>query len=202
MKAHRPTPDQVQRGLRRPAAAFTLVELVIAMTVFLLLVVGILSATVFGLKMEETVEGKLISSDGARNALGKIADEVRNCTFVWVGTVSTNGDFTQLPNGVPQTASGLLIQPTTNAANYIVYFVDPTDSSFRRTTSTPGTTSIIAQSVTNLMVFTAQDYLGNVLTNSQNNRVIHVVLEFYQPQYQLPTSDYYKLETSVTRRAL
>jgi hypothetical protein len=52
------------------------------------------------------------------------------------------------------------------------------------------------------MVFRAQDYLGNVLTNSQNNRVIHLTLEFYQPQPLLPDPDYYKLETSVTRRAL
>jgi hypothetical protein len=44
--------------------------------------------------------------------------------------------------------------------------------------------------------------LGKVLTNSQNNRVIHVNLEFFRGKGQSPTDGYYKLETAVTRRAL
>jgi hypothetical protein len=52
------------------------------------------------------------------------------------------------------------------------------------------------------MVFRAQDCLGNILTNNQNNRVIHLDLEFFQAQPQLPTPDYYKLETAVTKRSL
>jgi hypothetical protein len=52
------------------------------------------------------------------------------------------------------------------------------------------------------VVFRAQDYLGNVLSNNQPNHVIHLILEFYQPQSYTRISDYYKLETSVTRRAL
>jgi hypothetical protein len=80
--------------------------------------------------------------------------------------------------------------------------VNPTDQSFRRTLSASGTTTILARSVTNMdTVFSVQDYLGNVLTNSQNNRVIHVKLEFYQPQRFSMAADYYKLETSVTRRS-
>ena len=202
MKVHLRFPGSHQSTPTKSTAAFTLAELLVAVSVFLLLVAGILTAHVFGLKMEKTVETKLNASNGARNALGKITDEIRTCTSVWIGNVSTNGEFTALLDGVSQTGSGLLIQPTTNAANFIVYFVDPIDNSFRRTTSTPGTTAIIAQTVTNTMVFRAQDYLGNVLTNSQNNRVIHLTLEFYQPQPLLPVPDYYKLETSVTRRAL
>ena len=47
--------------------------------------------------------------------------------------------------------------------------------------------------------FSAQDFRGNILTNTQNG-VIHLDLEFYQPQPLLPAPEYYKLETSVTRR--
>ena len=70
--------------------------------------------------------------------------------------------------------------------------------------ATPGGTNtvILADSVTNTMVFTAQDFSGNVLTNNQNNRVIHLTLEFYQPARFMLGADYYKLETSMTRRAL
>jgi prepilin-type N-terminal cleavage/methylation domain-containing protein len=202
MKPHPHFPESLEGGPTGSPAAFTLAELLVAMSVFLLLLAGILGAHVFGLKMEKTVETKLNASNGARNALSKITDEIRTSSSVWIGNVASNGDFAALMDGVSQTGSGLLIQPTTNAANYIVYFVDPTDSSFRRTTSTPGTTTIVAQTVTNAMVFRAQDYLGNVLTNGQNNRVIHMTLEFYKSQPLLPEPDYFKLETSVTRRAL
>jgi hypothetical protein len=202
MKVHPHFPGSCQSAVTESPSAFTLAELLVAVTVFLLLVAGVLGAHLFGLRMEQTVETKLNASNGARNALGKITDEIRTCTSVWIGNVSTNGQFTALLDGVSQTGNGLLIQPTTNATNFIVYFVDPTDNSFRRTTSAPGMTTIIAQTVTNAMVFRAQDFSGNVLTNSQNNRVIHLTLEFYQPQPLLPAPDYYKLETSVTRRAL
>ena len=63
-------------------------------------------------------------------------------------------------------------------------------------------TTILADSVTDTMVFKAQDFSGQVLTNSQNNQVIHLTLEFYQPEHFMVGPDYYKLETSVTRRAV
>ena len=52
------------------------------------------------------------------------------------------------------------------------------------------------------MAFKAQDFSGQVLTNSQNNQVIHLTLEFHQPEHFMVGPDYYKLETSVTRRTV
>ena len=100
MKVHLCFPGSRQSTPTKSTAAFTLAELLVAMSVFLLLVAGILTAHVFGLKMEKTVETKLNASNGARNALGKITDEIRTCTSVWIGNVSTNGEFTALLDGV------------------------------------------------------------------------------------------------------
>jgi hypothetical protein len=58
------------------------------------------------------------------------------------------------------------------------------------------------------MVFTAEDYAGNVQLNNFNNRVIGVTLQFFQ--LQTPTVpigpgclyDFYQLRTKITRRAL
>jgi hypothetical protein len=82
-----------------------------------------------------------------------------------------------------------------------MYFVNTPDQTFRRATSLPGSMRTVAQSVTNTTdLFRAQDYLGNILTNLQGNTVLHVKLEFYQAtRYGVPP-DYYKLETSTTRR--
>jgi hypothetical protein len=118
--------------------------------------------------------------------------------------MTTNGIFEGLLPGDVQQGSAIEIQPTTNTASLIYYFVDSLDGTFRRTLSAPiGTNTIIlADSVANTTIFKAQAFSGQVLTNSQNNQVIHLTLEFYQPEHYLVGPDYYKLETSVTRRAV
>jgi hypothetical protein len=181
--------------------AFTLPEALISATLFLLLLGGVVGANLFGLRMFQLTETKLKAGDGARKALGLLADEIRKCRTTWVGDV-TNGTFVADLDGQGQVGSALLVQPTTNATNFIVYFLNPSDQTFRRTVTATASTFILAQTVTNTGIFRAQDCFGNVLTNSQNNRVIHVTLEQFQPQPWLPTGDYSKLETSVTKRRL
>jgi len=180
-------------------AAFSLPEVLIASTLFVLLLGGVVGANLFGMRMFQLSETKLRASDGARKALGLMTDEIRKSTATWVGDV-TNGSFVAALDGQPQTGSALLIQPSTNATSFVVYFLNPGDQSFRRSVTATAATTILAQTVTNTAIFTGQDFLGNTLTNNQNNRVIHATLEFYQQQPWLPVADYAKLETSVTRR--
>jgi prepilin-type N-terminal cleavage/methylation domain-containing protein len=196
-----PIADLPSGARATPGAAFTLPELMVSVTVFSLLVSGIIAANIYGLKMFQITETKLNATGYARKAIGKFADEIRASKSTWVGSVS-NGVFVACTDGEVQTGSGLLIYPTTNTAVFTIYFVDPSDQSFRRTTSTPAVTTVLARSVTNAVTFQAQDYQGNVLTNNQDNRVIHLTLEFSQPGRWGRLADYYKLETSVTRRAL
>jgi prepilin-type N-terminal cleavage/methylation domain-containing protein len=187
-----------------PNQGFTLPEILIAMTVFTFVLAGILAANLFGLRMFQANEAKLNATGWSRNTFGKITDEIHACTSVTVGKMTTNGIFEGLLPGDVQQGSAIEIQPTTNTASLIYYFVDSLDGTFRRTLSAPiGTNTIIlADSVANTTIFKAQAFSGQVLTNSQNNQVIHLTLEFYQPEHYLVGPDYYKLETSVTRRAV
>ncbi|HEX4343256.1 MAG TPA: hypothetical protein VH255_07685 [Verrucomicrobiae bacterium] len=169
------------------------------MTIFIFLVGGIMFAHLFGLRMFQITTTKLNATADARKTFAKISDEIRTCHSASVGNIDNN-NFVGLLNGEKQEGAALMIYPTTNSS-YVMYFVNPADQTFRRTVN--GTnTSILAESVTNNAVFIAQSYDGSPLTNSQNNRVIHVTLEFYQAQHFLRAADYYKLETSVTRRSL
>ncbi len=190
----------IPHGNRR-SRGYTLVELMIAMTVFLFLVGGVIFAHLFGLSMFRITETKLNATADARQLIGNLANEVRTCRSSVIGNVK-NGTFAALLDGETQQGNGLLIYPTTNAANFIIYFINPSDQTFRRTTSTPGSATILAESVTNTIAFRAQNHLGQVLTNSQNNRVVHLKLEFFQAPRHMQAADYYKLETAVTRRAL
>lgn len=184
---------------RRRAAAFTLPEVMIAMTIFVILLGGVVAANIFGLQMFQITAAKMSATDSVRKSLGKLTDEIRTCKTVCIGDVS-NGVFVAGINGAPQTGGGLLINPTTDTNVFTIYFLNPNDQSFRRTTSA-GVTTLLASQVTNSLLFSAQDYLGNVLTNNQNNRVIHLELDLYQPKTFGTIASYFVLQTSVTRRA-
>ncbi len=186
---------------RRPDNGFTLPEILVAMTVFLLMVGGIIAANLFGLKMFQVTQTKLNVTTWSRQTVEKMSAEVHACDNVWVGTITTNGAFEGLLDGETQQGTALLIHPTSNPTNYIIYFVNSSDQTFRRTTDQPNTAEVLADSVTNIMVFAAQNFSGTVLTNNENNRVIHLTLEFYQPTRFMRGADYYRLETSMARRA-
>jgi hypothetical protein len=176
-----------------------LTELMVSAAILILLVGGIVSANLFGMRMFQVEQTKLSVSDQARKIVGVIADEIHSCETFQIGAF-TNGTFTGLPLGAPQIGPALVVYPNTNATNFIMYFVNSSDQTFRRATSVAGSMRTLAHSVTNVTLFRAQDYLGNLLTNMQDNTVLHFDLEFYQAARFGVPSDYYKLETSITRR--
>ena len=102
--------------------------------------------------------------------------------------------------GETQQGNGLQIYPTTNTDKYVIYFVDFSDQTFRRATDQISNVVILADSITNTLPFSAQDLAGNILTNSQNNQIIHLTLEFYQPQLFLQDAAYYKVDTGIKQR--
>jgi prepilin-type N-terminal cleavage/methylation domain-containing protein len=187
-----------------PDKGFTLPEILIATTVFLLMVGGIIAANLFGLRMFKITETKLNAITWSRQAIEKLSAEVRTSNSVFIRNITTNGVLEELLDGETQQGNALQIYPTTDTNNYTVYFVNLLDETFRQTVATPNGTNtvILADAVTNTIAFAAQDFSGNVLTNNQNNRGIHLTLEFYQPARFMLGADYYKLETSMTRRAL
>ncbi|HUC84177.1 MAG TPA: prepilin-type N-terminal cleavage/methylation domain-containing protein, partial [Candidatus Acidoferrales bacterium] len=176
------------------ARAFTLPELLIAVTIFLLMVAGLLAANLFGLRIFQMSTTKLNATQWSRETLMRITDEIHSCDSAQVGVVS-NGVFSAFLDGESEAGNGLFINPTSDTNSYILYFVDTDDQTFRRTTDQPNSTLILASDVTNTVAFAAEDFLGNVLTNSSNSQVIHLTLQIYQPGLFLQDADFYQLET-------
>ena len=137
-----PRPSRCDGAPARRVGGFTLPELLIAVSVFILLIGGLISAHIFGLSLFQITETKLNATAATRQTMGKMAEEIQTCKSTLVGNV-TNGVFEALLDGQTQQGTGLLIHPTTNKASYIVYFVNPSDQTFRRTTSRPGTATIL-----------------------------------------------------------
>jgi prepilin-type N-terminal cleavage/methylation domain-containing protein len=180
---------------------FTLPEILIAMTVFLLVVGAILSANLFGLRMFQMTNTKLRVTQWSRLTIEKLTDQIHGCNSLSILNVDTNGNFTGLLDGETQQGNAIQIYPTANTNNYIIYFVNLADQTFRRTTNQTDTGVILADSVTNTLPFSAQNLSGTVLTNN-NNQVIHLILEFHQPARFMQDADYYKLETSIKQRVV
>lgn len=186
----------------RSDRGFTLPEVLIALTIFLLMVLGIVAANLFGLRMFAINQSKLSATEWSRKTFDRFEQAVQSCNSLSILNVDTNGNFTGLLDGETQQGNALQIYPTAATNSYSLYFVNLADQTFRQTLVTTGgvSTVILADSVTNSQIFSAQDFLGNVPTNRQNNRIIHLTLDFYQPQLFMRGAESYQLQTSATRR--
>lgn len=198
---------ECQAGEDWASPAFTLPEMMIALTILTMVLAGILSSHLFGVRMVEITKAKLGASDEARRALGRLTAEIRSAKRIQIGNGSSSS-FTEIEDGEPQKGNAIQVYPSTNYTQYLRYYLDAAGQQLKRVNQSGGGAAIIANSVTNQLVFTSEDFAGNVITNNQNNRVIGVHLEFYQIQYPIILIgpghyyDYYQLRTRVTRRAL
>jgi hypothetical protein len=194
-------------GQQARLAGFTLADIQITMAVTVLLFASLFSSHLLGLKLNELTRSKLTASDAARNTISKLVDDIRSAKLVQVGN-GTQASFAAVASGSAQQGSAIRIYPSTNTNSFVVYYRNSGDSTLRRATNGAGSAKIIAQFITNSVVFASENYGGTVLTDNQNNRVISLNLQFYQIQYPIVTVgqgglyDYYQLRTKVTRRAV
>jgi|SRR5438093_487870 len=189
--------------LKQSRPGFTLVEVQMAIAMLLLVIGVAASIHFFGLRMFQATRMTLEATDDARNFIGSVRDEIRSCTIVQVGK-GNYSTFAEVPDDTAQIGNALQIFPGTNLTRYTIYYHD-TDNTLKRWDTTTKKLSTICDYVTNDMVFAAQDFRGNVLTNNENNRVIEITLKFLQEGYKGAAQkgglhDYYQAQTKVTRR--
>ena len=106
--------------------------------------------------------------------------------------------------------------PNVNATQWgIIYFMNQQASNicsvaYSNNTALAGTlTSKLVVYITNYYVFDAEDAFTNILTTYQNNRLIHIKLQFSQWEYPLAgvmgqnaMYDYYQLQTRAAPRII
>lgn len=193
------------------AAGFTLVDFLIASTLTMLVIGGIIFAQITGLKMYNLTKAKLGASDQSRGAMNLLVSEIRSAKIIRIGAMSgTPGSlvFNPVTEGSNMVGTAIHINSTTNTNNYIRYYLDSADRKLKRTYNGAPSTDVVAEFITNNLVFSMENYRGTVLTESQNNKVIGIALQFFQVQYPVVTVgaggyyDFYQLRTKVTRRVL
>lgn len=193
-----------QRGSSR---GYTITELMVTMAIVLLVMGAVLSAHVFGLRLFEITKAKLGASDEARAAISTMISEIRSAKIIRIGN-GTLSTFAEAGVNSLQKGSAVQIYADINTNSFVRYFWDAADRKLKRTTNSASYVSVVANSISNNLVFTAEDYNGNILTNNENNRVIGLTLQFYQLQYPAVSIgaggyyDFYQLRTKITRRTL
>lgn len=192
---------------RRRTLAFTITELMIGASVLMLIVGGVVFSHLFGMRMYQITKAKLGASDEARSAISKMITEIRSAKTLKVGSGGINS-FTEVGENAQQKGGAIQIYPGTNTNDFVRYFWDSSDKKLKRTVDGATAALVVANSISNAVVFRAENHLGQILTNNQNNRVISLELQFYQIAYPVVNIgpgqlfDYYQLRTRITRRAL
>jgi len=195
------------RAPLRRDRAFTITELLISVGLMVVVLGGVVYSHLMGARLMQIAAAKLGASDSARKAFGKLQDEIRAATTIQVGS-GTATSFTAATNGGPLQGRALQLYPTTNQNWWIRYYYETNLSQLRRVTSSNSTPFVMATFVTNAVLFSKEDYLGNTLTMDTGNSALNVRLQFYQltyPQTKVGTNnfyEYFQLQSRITRRIL
>src|SRR5580658_8019340 len=91
----------------RRTSAYTLVEMVTAVGIFMFIFVGVMvSVQLFGLRIYTLEATKLVATAGARDALNNMRDEIREAKTVYVGNCTTESTSSFTLIGVTNTQQG------------------------------------------------------------------------------------------------
>lgn len=211
---------------RARRTGFTLPEMLIAFSVFVMIIGAIVVMQLFAVRIYYLAATKLTATADGRRTENFIREQVREAKTIYIGTFTNTGSTSQIfssdADGANETGSALLIFPTTNTTFGTIFYKDQVASNLCSVSFTGVTnsanglvfTGLIqnlrtnAPFVTNYTVFQAEDFQGNVLLNNNNNRIIHMTLQFSQLEYPVvgigagAMYDYYQLQTRATRRTI
>jgi hypothetical protein len=179
-------PSIQTQSRRAPVSAFTLVEMIMAMFVFVIfLVAGMVTVQIFALRINNLTTDKLMAAGGCSHAIDQICNHIRGAQFLWVGTF-TNSVFTPVANGSSQQGTALQVFSTTNATPYTIYYLNPATANLYAITNgqtAPGT--ILASWITNNPCFWSENFQGTINTSTNTfvngeNCTIRMVWDFRQ----------------------
>jgi prepilin-type N-terminal cleavage/methylation domain-containing protein len=185
---------------------FTIPEFMITMAVSVLVMGGIITCHMMGLRMFEMTRAKLGASDDARRSINLLISELRSAKIVRVGSGGLK-EFIPVSDGTAQIGSAIEVCASTNTNYWVRYYWDSSDQKVKRATAGSSSATVVASSVSNSTVFSVEDFSGAALTNDSQDYVVGLNLQFYQLQYpSVPIGpgqlfDYYQLQTRVTPRA-
>jgi prepilin-type N-terminal cleavage/methylation domain-containing protein len=156
---------------------FTLPELLIAASIFGMVVAGVVATNLFGMRMTELTEPKLLADLESRRLVNLFVDDISSAKRVLVGDVVMD-TFTPVATGQPLLGNAIQIHHGTNTTDYVRYHLDAGSGEVLRIASGEAQPQVLTEGVTNVVAFRGEDFAGNVLTNSMGTMVVHVMFQY------------------------
>jgi type II secretory pathway pseudopilin PulG len=178
--------------------AFTLVELMVTMAIFMLLMLSMVGVQIFGFKMNTLTASKLKATAYSLKALDQILTQVRGASTVVVGNGSSLASFTS--TGTSGTA--LLISLPTGGNNLL--YLSTNTGALYEIFGANNQQMTVASNLTNQVLFQTVDYRGtNISSIGLGHYAIKMTLNFFQQAYLVPTNvyEYYTFQTVMTPRS-
>src|SRR2546430_17602499 len=111
------------RSQKTRPSAFTLVEVMIALTIMVMTLVGVLAVQFYGMKLFELTKSKLGASDDARKAIDLLCTAIRSAKIIKIGNGGLRPTkFTESADNTPQPGSALPNLATTNTQTLGPYY--------------------------------------------------------------------------------
>jgi len=133
-------------------AAFTYVELMVALSIFMLLSIALVSSNVFGVRIQEIVVQRTDADAMARQVIGEFDQQIREARSVRVGS----GDWTVVnqPTNGPLVGNALELELVNGASIQTVrYYVDGSDQRLKRSTDAAWPPEVVLEWVGNTQAF-------------------------------------------------
>jgi hypothetical protein len=164
-------------GPRRGQRGYTLTDLLVSVSIFLMVIGALLSSHLFGLRLTEFSRNSIEASDGFVRQFGSLSADLSSARGIAVGN-GNRSYFAAVPAGSPLRGPALQVYPSTDTNQFVRYYWDSADRSLKRLAS-DGREQTLAQCLTNQEIFALEDYAGATLTQPSPHAVVAVRLQFY-----------------------
>lgn len=161
----------------REPAGFTLTELMVSMTIFSLVIGGMIAGHIFGLKVFQLTRSNLGAADAGQMLSARLGADIRAAKAIKLG----RGDqkhFTELLPQEIQQGNAIQIYASGDTNEYLRYFVSEADRKLMAISSDGTQNRTLAEGLLNQSVFLAEDAAGRTLTNRQGSYVLAVNLQY------------------------
>jgi hypothetical protein len=154
-----------------------LVNLLVSQAIFLLVLSAVISSHFLGLRLFSINQVRLAAANDISRSFSQFIADVHSAKTVRLGQGDLTS-FTEAGRDTPQQGGAMELYPGADTNSFIRYYLDAADNRLKRRAA-DGVLSIIAESVSNQVVFAAESAAGQLLTNRQSRCVIAVNLSFF-----------------------
>jgi hypothetical protein len=180
---------------RKRRGGFTINELLVAITIFVMVTLCLVTVEILGLQMNAISASKMKSTQASLKSLNYVRDQVLGAFSIHVGNLS-GSTFT----ATDTTGDAIQIYPGTNTIHYLRFYWST--NTLCEYNSSNSITTTIAQNITNAPVFEMATFQGNVSSSSLEHFTIRMTLQFSELDYKAPKAkyEYYTMQTEMTPR--